>query len=80
MPSRASKGGKRADFVQTALGVVEQITGAVLKPAEGKNPHAQALSALGASKGGLVRAKRLSSEQRSAIAKKAARARWKKKR
>jgi hypothetical protein len=34
------------------VSVVEQAIGGVLKPAEGKNPHAQALSALGASKGG----------------------------
>lgn len=79
MPSRASRGGKRADFAQIAVSVVEQAIGDVLKPAEGKNVHAQALSALGASKGGKARAKSLSSEQRAAIAKKAARARWKKK-
>ena len=42
-----------------------------------KNPHAQALSALGASKGGKARAKNLSAKKRSAIAKKAAKARWK---
>jgi hypothetical protein len=80
MPARARKphGGKRADFVQNALSVVEEITGAPLKLTEGKNPHAQALSALGASKGGLARAKSLSREERAAIAKKAARARWKK--
>ena len=47
MPSRASRGGKRADFAQIAVSVVEQAIGDVLKPAEGKNPHAQALSALG---------------------------------
>jgi hypothetical protein len=43
-----------------------------------KNPHAQALSKLGASKGGKARAKKLSSRKRSAIAKKAAKARWSK--
>lgn len=41
-----------------------------------KNPHAQALSALGASKGGQARAKVLSTSKRRAIAKKAAKARW----
>jgi hypothetical protein len=41
-----------------------------------KNPHAQALSKLGASKGGKARAKTLSSRKRSAIAKKAAKTRW----
>jgi hypothetical protein len=78
MPSRASRGGKRADFAQIAVSVVEQVIGGVLKPSEGKNVHAQALSALGASKGGKARAKSLSSEQRAAIAKKAAHTRWKK--
>src|SRR5229473_6365687 len=57
MPARARtpRGGKRADFSQTALVIVEHAIGEPLKPAEGKNPHAQALSALGASKGGKAR-------------------------
>lgn len=78
MPSRASRGGKRADPIQNALRVVEEATGAVLKPAEGKNPHAQALSALGASKGGKARAANLSKQKRAEIARKAAAARWRK--
>lgn len=41
-----------------------------------KNPHAQALSKLGASKGGKARAKNLSAKKRKAIAKKAAKTRW----
>jgi hypothetical protein len=41
-----------------------------------KNPHAQALSALGASKGGKARAETLSASKRRAIAKKAAKVRW----
>jgi hypothetical protein len=77
MPTRASRGGKRADFAQNALRVFEEAIGDVLKPAEGKNPHAQALSALGASKGGKARAAKLSATKRKAIAKKAAAARWK---
>lgn len=76
MPSRASRGGKRADFIQNALREVEQMTGDILKPAEGKNIFAQALSALGASKGGKARAEKLSVTRRKAIAKKAAKARW----
>jgi len=78
MPTRASRGGKRADFAQIAVSVVEQAIGDVLKPAEGKNPHAQALSALGASKGGKARAAKLSEKQRQAVARKAAAARWSK--
>ncbi len=53
--------------------------GDILKPSVDKNPHAQALAALGASKGGKARAAKLSGKERAAIAKKAARARWKKK-
>jgi hypothetical protein len=41
-----------------------------------KNPHAQALSNLGASKGGNARAKKLSKTKRKQIAKKGAEARW----
>lgn len=78
MPTRASRGGKRADPIQNALRVVEEATGAILKPAEGKNPHAQALSALGASKGGLARRDKLSADQRREIAQKAAWTRWQK--
>jgi hypothetical protein len=78
MPTRASRGGKRADPIQNALRVVEEATGDVLKPAEGKNVHAQALSALGASKGGKARAEKLSAKRRKAIAREAARKRWNK--
>jgi hypothetical protein len=42
------------------------------------NPAAVALSKLGASKGGIARAKSLSDRKRKAIAKKAATARWNK--
>jgi hypothetical protein len=79
MPTRASRGGKRADFIQNALREVEQVTGDILKPAEGKNIFAQALSALGASKGGKARAEKLSKKRKAEIARKAARARWKSK-
>ena len=42
-----------------------------------KNPHAVALSRLGARKGGLARAAKLSARKRHEIARKAAEARWK---
>jgi hypothetical protein len=48
--------------------------------AEGKNPAAVALGRLGASKGGKARRDKLSPERRKEIAKKAAEARWAKKR
>jgi len=41
-----------------------------------KNPHAMALGKMGGSKGGKARAARLSPEERSASAQKAALARW----
>jgi hypothetical protein len=44
-----------------------------------KNPHAVALGRIGGKKGGVARAKKLSPEQRSEIARKASRARWDKK-
>lgn len=44
-----------------------------------KNPHAAALGRLGGLKGGPARAAVLTAQQRRAIAVKAARARWKKK-
>jgi len=46
------------------------------KPVKKKNPAAIALSKLGASKGGIARAKKLSAEERSRIARRAASARW----
>ena len=45
--------------------------------AKRKNPHAVALSRLGARKGGLARAAKLTPEERSEIARKGALARWK---
>ncbi len=48
--------------------------------AEEKNPAAVALGKLGASKGGKARAEKLSPERRKEIARKAAKARWDKKR
>jgi hypothetical protein len=63
--------------------VVEQIIGEKLTggplddPNAGKNPAAVALGKLGGAKGGAARAAALSPAKRRAIAKKAARARWK---
>jgi hypothetical protein len=79
MPTRASRGGKRADFAQNALRVVEEATAEPLTPERPKNRHAQALSRLGASKGGKARAANLTERKRKEIARKAAKARWGKK-
>jgi hypothetical protein len=88
MPSRASKPKKPkqapSDPVLFAKSVMENIIGEKwdrpkLEPERVKNPHAVALSKLGAAKGGKARAESLTAKQRSKIAKKAAKARWKKK-
>jgi len=50
------------------------------EPTKKKNPAAVALSKLGASKGGIARAKKLSQAERSRIARKAVLTRWKKNR
>lgn len=47
-------------------------------PTEGRNPDAVSLGRLGGLKGGKARAKALSPEKRSEIAKKAAKKRWSK--
>ena len=50
-----------------------------MKPEESptrRNPHAVALGKLGGKKGGVVRAQKLTEEQRKEIARKAARVRW----
>jgi hypothetical protein len=51
-----------------------------VQAAEEKKPAAVAPGKLGASKGGKARAKKLTKEQRVEIARKAAKARWAKKR
>jgi hypothetical protein len=76
MPKRSSKA---RDVNKLAFAIVQQATGeAPPHPEEQpkKNPAAVALGRLGGLKGGAARAKSLSSTDRSAIAKKAAKARW----
>jgi hypothetical protein len=67
------------DKNQLAAFIVAQTTGqpAPVLTEDGKNPFAVALGKLGASKGGKARAEALTKKERSAIAKKAAKARWK---
>lgn len=62
-----------------AKAIVDQGTSDELSkdPYKGKNPAAVELGRLGGQKGGKARAAKLTPKQRSAIAKKAARARWK---
>jgi hypothetical protein len=75
MPRRASKRQEVDDFIATAREAVERTIGEPIIPHK-KNPHAVALSKLGASKGGKARAAQLTPEERRAIALRAARARW----
>ena len=86
MPERSSKRKKRDhDASVTAFRVVQEATE---EPEEADSPpeitpeerHAAAvaLGRLGGRKGGKARAAKLTPEQRSAIAKKAAQARWSK--
>lgn len=68
---------KRRDFTQIAKAIIDQATGNAPTPKpDTRNPHAVALSKLGASKGGKARARKLTAKQRKEIAKKAARKRW----
>ena len=82
MPGRSSKP-KDHDFVTIARSVVEKSIGEKLtrKPLDKepeKNPHAVALGRMGGKKGGKARAESLTASRRKAIAKRAALARWKK--
>ena len=79
MPRRSSKD---HDFTTVARRVVEQAIGEqwdgkpLEDPNKDKNPHAVALGRLGGQKGGKARAEKLTQRKRTAIAKKAALARW----
>jgi len=85
MPKRSStptRQGTPHDFTVIARRVVEQAIGEKLDGSRlddrdaGKNPAAVTLGKLGGLKGGRARAKNLSAERRSEIAKRAATARW----
>jgi hypothetical protein len=66
------------DLNQRGKAIVELATGEreVEDPYKGKNPAAVELGRLGGKRGGIVRAEKLTAEQRSDISKKAAAARW----
>lgn len=70
------------DANQLAKSVVDLLTGGMSEEPskeDGKNPHAVALGRQGGLKGGKARAEKLTKEQRSEIARKAAAKRWEKK-
>jgi hypothetical protein len=79
MPDRSSKPKRPRDVNQLAKMIADEATGQTPEPAEeksAKNPAAVELGRLGGLKGGKARAEKLSAKKRSAIAKKAAAARW----
>lgn len=75
----ATKPKRPRDTNQLAKLVADIATGEAAdeSPATGKDPAAVALGRKGGLKGGAARAKKLTAEERSVIAKKAAAARWK---
>jgi hypothetical protein len=75
MPKRSSK--PSLDTNQLAHRIARIASGDDVPDLNGKNPAAVALGRLGGLKGGKARAKALTKAQRSAIAQKAAKARWK---
>ena len=80
MPTRARK--RPRDPNRLAYQIVQEATRqapTVAALPDTRNPAAVALAQLGASKGGKARAAALTPARRSAIAKKAARSRWSKK-
>ena len=79
---KGPQGQKRpADVIGNAVRVMRIATGEEEEsiPSDTRNPAAVALSKLGASKGGLARAANLSQRKKKQIARKAAVARWSKK-
>ena len=79
MVKKSKKKKRPADLNLLAVSIVEDATND--QPAvdtSDKNPNAVALGRLGGKKGGRARAKKLTAEQRSEIARIAANARWKK--
>ncbi|MDZ4860760.1 MAG: hypothetical protein SGI88_17430 [Candidatus Hydrogenedentes bacterium] len=74
MPKRSSKS---QDANQIAARLVQNTIDKTEQAPPEKNPAAVALGRLGGLKGGKARAESLSATRRKAIAKKAAKARWK---
>jgi len=77
MPDRSRK--RPTDPNELARQIVDEATGEAppFDPDEGKDPAAVALGRKGGLKGGKARAASLTAEERSAAARKAAEARWK---
>lgn len=74
MPKRLRKPPR--DLNALAFAIVQATTGGKVAEEPPKDPHAVAMGRKGGKKGGAVRASRMTPEQRSEAAKKAAEARW----
>jgi len=74
MPDRSSKPKRPVDLNKLAASIVEAATEG--EPEDTRDPAAVALGRRGGLKGGAARAAKLTPEQRSEIAKKAAAKRW----
>jgi hypothetical protein len=77
MPKRSRHATKSSGANEAALNTIQRIIARTELSGE-KNPVAVALGRLGGLKGGRARAMRMTADQRSKAARKAAQARWKK--
>lgn len=77
MPDRSSKPKRPVDLNKLAAAIVEAATEGEPDVEDTRDPAAVALGRKGGLKGGKARAAKLTPEQRSEIARKAAAARWK---
>lgn len=67
----------KSEAVKVAASIIQAMTDGVdVRTEDGKNPFAVALGRRGGLKGGKARAAKLTSQQRSEIAQKAALSRW----
>ena len=82
MPKRSSKKQSRkritdeSQFAKAVIDLIIEETESEPQPAKEKDPLAVQRGRQGGPKGGKARAQKLSAQERSAIAKKAAKARW----
>lgn len=75
MPDRSRKN-RPADLNRLAVSIVDEAVGEAPDPDAGKDPAAVSLGRRGGLKGGKARAARMTPEERTALARKAAAVRW----
>jgi hypothetical protein len=78
MPKPIKRTRDESVLAKSAVDAILEELEAEPQPVKEKDPQAVARGQRGGSKGGKARAQKLSDEERSAIAKKAAKARWNK--